>query len=242
MASNGGDAEAPVDVATGLPVMSVKAKEKSFALAKRMIPGIAIMPRLIGCCTAYLIYGCVGPAAAEARMRKLNASLGFDHGELGYFYLAVGAYSLIVALLNMGPMYCKSQVMPGNAGNLRANMQIYKVNVSGGTSRLPYVVLEEHGDIGRYNRANRALFNFVENTPGFGPVMVCVGLMYPRQALLLVPLFGLVRLWYQYAYTNGGYGMACCKHGVPFVISMALIAPALEMLVWGTGVRMLTLQ
>ena len=47
-------------------------------------------------------------------------------------------------------MAYKAQVMPGNSGNLRANMQIYKLNCVGESiQKHPCAVMEEGGEIGK---------------------------------------------------------------------------------------------
>eukprot|EP00930_Biecheleria_cincta_P011612 TRINITY_DN11456_c0_g3_i2.p1 TRINITY_DN11456_c0_g3~~TRINITY_DN11456_c0_g3_i2.p1 ORF type:complete len:275 (-),score=43.56 TRINITY_DN11456_c0_g3_i2:213-962(-) len=233
-------AEAPLvmDDRTGLPVMSQGALKKGWSQMTRMLPLFVLMPRLIGCGIAYLVYSLAGTEEADARMKNLNKLLMFN-GELGYLYLAAGSFSLLVALQNNLPMLFKSQVMPGNAANLRSNMMIYKVNSQ---PKPPYVVMEEDGDIGRYNRANRALNHFVENTPSFALCVLMAGLIFPTGTFALVAVYAIARVWYQYAYATGGYGVGFCKHGVPFGVANILVFPPIEVLVWGIGVRMLCLH
>lgn len=231
------DTKLLMDEETGLPVMSQSALEKGWSQSAGTLPVLVLLPRLIGCGIAYLIYSLAGQEA-DVRMKNLNKLLMFN-GELGYLYLAAGSFSLLVTLQNYLPMLFKSQVMPGNAANLRSNMMIYKVNSK---PKLPYVVLEEEGHVGRYNRANRALNHFVENTPSFALCVLMAGLIFPTGVFVLVVAYAIARIWYQYAYATGGYGVGVCKHGVPFGVANILVFPPIEVLVWGIGVRMLCLH
>jgi len=122
----------------------------------------------------------------------------------GFLYIAAGVWSLLTHILNMYPMVYKSQVFPGNAGNLRSNMQLYKVNFVD-KQQLPYVVMEEDGEIGEYNRANRALHHFIEYSPGVVPCVVLAGVIFPFVVMVLTIIYGIARVWYQIAYAEGGY-------------------------------------
>lgn len=85
-------------------------------------------------------------------MRILPASVGLHHSA-GQHARAVG---VLMAWVNLYPTVLKARIMKG--GNPRANMYIYKV--FGPQEYL--VFLEEEGDIGRYNRANRSLHHLIE--------------------------------------------------------------------------------
>lgn len=225
-----------MDNATGLPHMSENAKSKGRWGMMSMMPLLLVVPRLVTGGIAFAIYYCGDRMAHDTSMKSFMALFG---SRIGYLYIAAGVYSMAVQWLNVFPMLYKASVMPGSAGNLRANMHIYKVNKPLGDSQLPYVVLEEEGDVGVYNRANRALFHFVENSAALGVCILLSGLIFPLEVLVLVACYGAARIWYQIAYATGGYGSGCCKHSVPFAVSSMIIAPTIEMLCWVCGVRML---
>merc|ERR1712187_627442 len=103
--------------------------------------------------------------------------------------------------------------MPGNAGNLRSNMIIYKANFSeNNPGKLPYVVMEDAGAVGSYNRANRAMHHFNENGACLTAIIIAAGLVFPFPTFVLTVLYALARIWYQVAYSTGGYGAGACKH------------------------------
>jgi uncharacterized membrane protein YecN with MAPEG domain len=77
------------------------------------------------------------------------------------------------------------------------------------------VVLVEHGDLGRYNRANRSLHHFTETSL---PVVVAIGLVsqvWPVHAFGLTCAFALGRVLHQIGYSSEkGYGV----HAPGFVL------------------------
>jgi hypothetical protein len=103
--------------------------------------------------------------------------------------------------------------MRGKSGNVRSNMFIYKMAAKGETESR--VLLASEGDEGRYNRANRALYHFVENAM---PLTLCIGLsgfVFPIPTFVCTVIYFFGRLMYTTGYTNGGYG----KHGPGFLVS-----------------------
>ena len=104
-------------------------------------------------------------------------------------------------------MRFKEAVMNGKAGgaNLRANMQIYKL-ATDTNNEGSAVVLHTEGDLGRYNRANRSIYHFLENTLGMVISLPLSFFLFPLPTFVLVCLYSLGRIIYQVGYTNGGYG------------------------------------
>jgi hypothetical protein len=64
-----------------------------------------------------------------------------------WVYMAALVFTQLQYFLNAYPMLAKARVMSGKAGNLRANMYIYKVYDPAST-RVQPVVLEEEGAVG----------------------------------------------------------------------------------------------
>lgn len=237
------EAGVPLVAATGLPHVPEEVKGKACFSGTMMITIFTIVPRAITFGIAYGIYR-LNQATYDGRIAIVNAlgtsSTSRAKLELGYLYIAAGCFSVLVQLLNAIPaMVWKAKVLPGNAGNLRSNMLIYKVNQVDSAQRLPYVVLEEDDEIGVYNRGNRALHHFVENGLGLVVNIVLAGLVFSEPILVLVVLYALARVWYQVAYATGGYGLGCCKHAIPFALHSVIIATTIELLVWLAGVRLL---
>lgn len=232
---------------TGLPDISQHAKDAAWHKGIVMQLVYMVLPRAIAAGWVTLIWFFSdlfhpGSATACSRMSALNLVHGFKGGELGYLYIAAGIYAVLVQMLNNIPTLYKTQVMTGDAGNLRANMQIFTVNTQPGHplhGQLPHVVLVEDGDIGHYNRANRGLFHFIETTPANVLLIVLAGIVYPFPTFIVVCIFAIARVWYQIAYATGGYGSGLCKHAVPFVVANMLAFPIIEMMVWMIGCLML---
>ena len=93
----------------------------------------------------------------------------------------------------------------GRKGNLRANMFIYKLATDQGGEGSA-VVLNEDGDIGSYNRGNRSVHHFLENSLPFVASLPITFFLYPIPAFSLLCLFCLGRITHQVGYANRGYG------------------------------------
>jgi hypothetical protein len=220
---------------TGLPEVSEADKEKGKKSAPRGLVIQLVVARIIGTLIAFAIVRLVNFSDFNQRIKVLRTPFT-DAPDLNMhlesIYLALAILSVLVSFLNMYPMVYKAAVLPGNAGNLRANMLIYKANFSeGNPGKLPYVVMEEIGDIGCYNRANRSLHHFNENSACLTALVVAAGLVLPGPTLTITVLYALCRVWYQVAYTIGGYGFGLCKHAVPFMVH-TLMYLILEGFVW----------
>lgn len=246
---------------SGLPYLTEDEKDAGQSGACKGLIGLIVAPRLVGAIVASAIYfpakdwydGTIlrlgvmlQPGAAPLTMETAQGTLLW----FGFVFCALGVFNILAQVLNILPMRFKSQVMKSDSGNLRANMLVYKVagvdgerhevvGPDGNMQRLPYVVMEDEGELGEYNRANRALQHFNENAGVLPTLAVAGGFVFPLAVLVLASLYAICRIWYQIAYAEGGYGIGCCKHGVPFMCHSVLLAPVFEMLVWLIGVRML---
>merc|ERR1712113_373409 len=148
--------------------------------------------------------------------------------------MAAFLFSMTVWFLNMFPAArFKPLIMGSDAGNFRVNMNIYKVNAINGEPSQPYVVLEDRGRIGMYNRANRSLTNFVENVPSFIVNWLLTSVIMPFPAFVLMAIFCLGRVLHMTGYSFGGYG----KHGPGFLLSALVGAGTMEMLVLIIGLK-----
>eukprot|EP00927_Polykrikos_kofoidii_P084967 TRINITY_DN9114_c0_g2_i1.p1 TRINITY_DN9114_c0_g2~~TRINITY_DN9114_c0_g2_i1.p1 ORF type:complete len:250 (-),score=17.82 TRINITY_DN9114_c0_g2_i1:105-854(-) len=249
MTTSSDDEEKPVmyDASTGLPYLTRDSKNKSWSQSITMFVVLNILPLMMGALIACAIY-LPNQSLYNDRMRRLNfpSDVGTEGGSptnmgLGYLYIALFVFAILTRILNLIPTLWKSQVMPGNAGNLRSNLAIYKVNVPAGSASLPAVVMDEDGDVGKYNRANRALHHFNENSLPVGLNIVAVGLIFGLPVMIIAILYAISRIWYQIGYTTGGYGMGCCQHGLAFTCQGMLCVPTIEVLVLITGIKMFTL-
>eukprot|EP00747_Dinoflagellata_sp_TGD_P025760 gnl/TRDRNA2_/TRDRNA2_131465_c0_seq1.p1 gnl/TRDRNA2_/TRDRNA2_131465_c0~~gnl/TRDRNA2_/TRDRNA2_131465_c0_seq1.p1 ORF type:complete len:295 (-),score=20.68 gnl/TRDRNA2_/TRDRNA2_131465_c0_seq1:46-894(-) len=227
-----GSVSAPLmDPKTGLPSMDEDAKQQALKGSLVMVTVLLFVPRLIGFAVAIAIYSGAGSAKYVRRMEWLNGVGGISGGEnsFGFLYVAIGLLSVLVSCLNLFPMIFKEQVLPRSSGNLRSNPMIYKVNVIEG-ARLPYIVMEQEGELGEYNRSNRSLMHFAENGIPIALNVVAAGLIFPMPVMVLTIFFCIFRIWYMFAYSLRGYG--CTGHAPPLILAHNVVAPTLEMLVW----------
>ena len=75
-------------------------------------------------------------------------------------------------------------------------------------------MLNEDGDLGKYNRANRSIHHFLENGFPLVAMLPASFLLYPFPSFVCVGLCLFGRVVYQIGYSNSGYG----GHGLGFVI------------------------
>lgn len=156
-----------------------------------------VLPRAIGVFTARWIY----QNGKTALYDKNIAALAEDEG---YVFAAAAIFGMLVTWINNYPMLYKTMLMRFGSGNLRANMMIYKS--AGSNDKAPYVILETNGPIGSYNRANRSLTHFVENSL---PVILCVllaGRVFALPTFVLTAAFAAGRILHQVGYASIGYG------------------------------------
>lgn len=222
---------------TGMPFIDEDEAEDQVSSGLMKLGALLILPRLICAGIAFGIYS-AHKDVYEARLTK--AVTGTEG--LGWLFLAGVLFCICSDFMNMFPGVYKGAIMGGpTAGNLNSNMQIFKTQMPAGQS-LPYAVMEQDGYIGKYNRANRAMYHFVENGKSVLIAFLLGGLVFGEAIFVTMAIYLIARVWYQIAYSKGGYGMGCCQHGVPFMIHTALAAHILEMLVLIAGVRMIQLS
>jgi len=245
------ESKCQIDDVTGMPIVKDADEGVSAGdFVKVMV--LIVVPRVVCLLFAAGIFFIKKDMYLE-RMKVLQASIQ----GIGWLFLAGGTFAFLIEFSNYLPGVWKSKVFPGNAGNMRANMSVYKIQQSDPgravkpneiqytvhkAKPLPYVMMETEGAIGQYNRANRGMYHLVENGMHVLVCFILAGLVFGEAVFLLVLGYFVTRVWYQYAYTIGGYGFGCCKHAVPFMFHSAIIAHILELLVWLAGVRMVSLQ
>mmetsp|Transcript_51627 Transcript_51627/g.136364 ORF Transcript_51627/g.136364 Transcript_51627/m.136364 type:complete len:221 (-) Transcript_51627:87-749(-) len=183
-----------------------------------LLPAFLLIPRAFGFLFAWLIAHFGSNVKYVQRIAALSAS------DIGYLAIGAVVFSILVAFLNMYPTIYKSQVFSDKAGNLKANMQLFKINTP--QQQYPYVVLEDEGTVGEYNRANRSLHHFAENCAGFVLCFLVAGMVFPLPAMIIVCIFAFARILHQVGYAEKGYG----GHALGFVIAM-LCTVTMEMLV-----------
>lgn len=135
-------------------------------------------------------------------------------GDTVWLFAASVVLSRTVAFVNAYPLIMWKTRIMGKDGNLRANPFFYKI-IGAGASDDTTVVLQDAGDVGGYNRANRSIHHMVENMGGFLASLYLVGTVFPFPAFVCTCLWCLGRIMHQIGYTTG-YG----GHGAGFGINL----------------------
>eukprot|EP00747_Dinoflagellata_sp_TGD_P169446 gnl/TRDRNA2_/TRDRNA2_198435_c0_seq1.p2 gnl/TRDRNA2_/TRDRNA2_198435_c0~~gnl/TRDRNA2_/TRDRNA2_198435_c0_seq1.p2 ORF type:complete len:223 (-),score=31.10 gnl/TRDRNA2_/TRDRNA2_198435_c0_seq1:105-773(-) len=212
----------PVKANSGLGKMSDDERKEKFGKIG-LIPVFMIVPRIITFAIAYCCYRFGDTKFYDAQIEFLT-----QH-RLGYPFIGFVAFSMAVNFLNMYPGRFKSAILPSGT-NFAANMHVYKVL---DRPDLPYVVLEEDGPVGIYNRANRSLFHFTENVAYTITSAFCAVVVFPFQVMVCILVFSFGRIIHQVGYTQG-YG----THAPGFMLAM-ISTGTMEMLVLVSALKSL---
>jgi uncharacterized membrane protein YecN with MAPEG domain len=133
----------------------------------------------------------------QAATFKLELLAKYD---LGYVYAAI--LILKIGQLMMGincataRKYCK--VHP-------PDQHVYEVKGSEG-SKLGYVLMDNEGNNGRFNRAQRSVQNFNETFPQTILYIVFAGFVYSKEVFVLATVFMTARVMSALGYTNSFEG------------------------------------
>ena len=185
--------------ATGMPVMKEEEIEKAKGPKGKVF--LVFFPLIfvgVGTGIAFTIYKKGDTEKYDERITLVNS---FD---LQWGYLSAFLFSYLVAILNLYPMGYKNRIMRNSSGNLRANMFIYKSAAE--NSSESRVVLATEGDEGHYNRANRSLYHFAENSIQLALTIGLSSFVFPFPTFILTAILFVGRLIYTVGYTTGGYG------------------------------------
>lgn len=200
----------------GLPEMTESEANQGEAKARKMVFRAPFATTLIAAAFGAGLHFAHKPSADCIEMMAMH--------NLQYLLLAGVLLGKLLMWANFYPMIFKSRIMKGNSGNLRANMSIYRVATDDG----PHVVLDDFGDVGAYNRANRSLAHLGENLMSFVIPFVLCGWLYPIQMFGLTCVYCAGRVLHATGYTEA-YG----KHGRGFGLSMLAVVAAEGLLLVG---------
>ena len=188
-----------INPTTGMPDITDEEKEKA-QTGKAKVVGL-LFPWVfigVGVGIAFGVYSWGNTVAYNTKIDLVNTY------EMQWAYLSAFVFSYMVTILNFYPMGFKSLIMRGKSGNMRSNMFIYK-NAAEGSSE-SRVVLASEGDEGLYNRANRSLYHFVENSIQLVLAIALCSFVFPFPTFILTVILFFARLIYTTGYTSGGYG------------------------------------
>mmetsp|Transcript_4711 Transcript_4711/g.7141 ORF Transcript_4711/g.7141 Transcript_4711/m.7141 type:complete len:213 (-) Transcript_4711:120-758(-) len=203
----------------GIPIKGPYGDGISVALMYTMMN--VVFSSVFGTLSYYLIV-----KGNEAAVPKLSLLAEYD---LGYIYLA--AIILNISQLAMGI----------NVGNARKHCKvhnpdqhIYQVKGAEG-SKLGYVLMDNEGVNGKFNRAQRAAANFNESYAQNIFYILLAGFVYPKEVMIISSVMGVGRVVMALGYTgtlNGRLG--------GFMISK-FAAHSLECLVGITAYKVLNM-
>jgi len=117
-----GQSEEGRDIKTGLPTITEAEKSKAQDRAFYIIVVLNLAPPVFGLLLAWLVYH----LSSNKETYDLRIK-GASEGDMVYIYISAAIFGQLTFFLNSYPMYLKASVMKSRAGNLRANMYIYKV-------------------------------------------------------------------------------------------------------------------
>jgi hypothetical protein len=209
----------------GLPNLSSGELSAGHRLGWRNFLGMWLSPLLVGVPVAFGIYS-FGDTAGY----RENISSLIPDGAI-WIFLSALVFARLSAFLNFFPVFEKEKIMLPDSGNLRANMLIYEDlnNKLEGA-----VVLAMDGQVGRYNRANRSLGNFIENAAPVAVNVVVLSFCFPVPTFALLSVFAVARVLHQVRYVNIGYGYV--GHGVGYFLGLFATGIMEGLLVVGVGV------
>ena len=83
---------------------------------------------------------------------------------------------------------------------------LLQVFTPAGSPPLPYVMFETEGDLGRFNRAQRAVQNYLEYVPALGLYVVLAGYVFPRPVCVCTALYIVCRILMAVQYAQSATG------------------------------------
>merc|ERR1719272_631438 len=183
---------------TGLPLIPQDEGDAAASKTRMFIPvGMTIFSGIgFGIASAIHVYG-----SNDVYNKRIDLLRGFD---MQYAFLSAFLYGILTNFLNMYCMIFKAKIMRGTDKNFRSNMFIYRLAAEGASQSV--VILQEDGDVGMYNRANRSLMHFIENGSPMILALILNSFVYPMPTFVIFVIYFLGCIVYAIGYTNSGYG------------------------------------
>eukprot|EP00438_Fugacium_kawagutii_P013446 Skav225987 [mRNA] locus=scaffold4003:53946:61425:+ [translate_table: standard] len=191
------------------PLLDAEAVEEDFDAGKSIaqVGVLLTVPRLIGFGIGFAIYKFGATSKYDAKLKGFTAEDGYC-----WLYMAVYIFSVMVSFINLLLGCYGTRHVALTAGNLRANMFIYRLDdgskKQGATVAQLADQCQEGGGIGEYNRANRSLGHFVENIAGrFLALIPFAGYIFAFPTFILI----VGELGFGFP-SGGGKMVASCKN------------------------------
>jgi len=133
--------------------------------------------------------------------------------DLGWLYLGLFLIGIAKDIVTWHAMIVR------HAGCImQPNMYGYKVMTPAGKPAMPYVLLEEDGDVGKANRAQRGIDNMMEYLPLYLAVFLATGYVFPFPMFINICGMVISRIIYAVKYAQAkeartaGFGLfTLCK-------------------------------
>ena len=148
----------------------------------------------IGQCLAYAIY--MTSSKYDAKIALLAAN------GLGWIYVGL-------VVLHRGCTLGIGSVLGSARKGAKVNVpdqQVYSVYTKPGQPKLGYVLMEKEGPLGRFNRAQRALQNYLESAPFVLAFFLLSGFVFPFPTFCLGCFYSIARMVAAIGYTNSPDG------------------------------------
>jgi len=209
--------------ADGLPVRSDLAKIPNpvwlfFTAINAVVLGVGVG-------LAFLIYHYLPDSKSEGKIRLLAEY------DLGWLYLAVFVLKFGLNAINA--------VVASRRKEARANnpdQHVYRVYTAPGAPALPYVLMETEGDVGRFNRAQRAAANYLEYLSGVLASTLLAGFVFPLPVFVASVVYVLGRLMMTVQYSQAA------KARTPGFATSNIAAVVVDGLLLLAACKALTLQ
>ena len=119
-----------------------------------------------------------------------------------WVFLTAFVFGITVWIMNFYPGQYKGRILA--PGNTWANNFIYHLAAKN-TKEKSVVLLREDGDFGKYNRAHRTLYHFLENCLPVVFALPFALFIYAFPAFVTGTIYCVARLIYQHGYTAYGF-------------------------------------
>ena len=219
----------------GIPGLDAEALKYGETHAKQGGYGILFFFPLVGLGVAHAVYRLGATALYDNQFALLKSC------NCGWLYIIVALFNVLTSWLSTYPIYLKNKIFhsPGDMpaldifelSNLRGpTQQVYKV-LSSSANGLPtaeertrgFVVPESEGLIGQYNRANRSMQHFAENSVGAGARLMCSAFAFPFPTLVTFGFFVCGRVMHQVGYADAKKGYTSLVRVVGMILFTMLL-------------------
>ena len=187
-----------IDPKTGLVRLTDEEKAKKgliFNIGKVVIPCLLVS---ISVGIGFAIHEWFDTALYESRIALLKEY------DMQWACLGAVIFYCTVIWLNIYVIDRKAKYSHGEK-NLSPNFFIYSF-ANQNSFESSAVILNEEGDIGKYNRGNRSIQYFIETNLSILVLLPITAFVYPTPSLVGFIIYCLGRIVYQIGYANFGFG------------------------------------